>query len=489
VGERGYWIQGGAWGEYTNDPAPVWPYDTTRWINCDTYNLCDTLVYNMGNAADAWKTIHYKGNYVSWEGCRAWNYSDDGFDPSPVDGAQRVFKNCWAMAGEKYINIDPDGDGAERNGFKNFGFGYDGIPPVDYPTIVMTNCLAAYCRNGFGELNYTTNGIYYNNTAYKCLIGFFGFEASAEHPRTSVYRNNISYASTGLDPGLGQPYEVSLLGDSYAESHNTWDWKQGYPGFVVTDTVTVTDEDFVELGYDAIYAQLTAPRKPDGSLPDITVFHLVPGSDLVDAGIDVGLAYNGKAPDIGAFESGLQNGSGNMYPTVTISSPADGSIFSNAADITITAEASDPDGFISKVEFYHDGTIKIGESTASPWTFTWKDPSIGEHTIKAVAKDNRNATATSSSVRVIVTPNNQEAGTSLLYPNPNNGIFTLFLSGPLTTNNDLSVISLEGKVLYRDIMYESEIVKQFDLSYINSGMYVLLLSSRNNLLYNKFVKL
>ena len=64
-----------------------------------------------------------------------------------------------------------------------------------------------------------------------------------------------------------------------------------------------------------------------------------------------------------------------------------------------------------------------------------------------------------------------------------------FLIFCLTTNNDLSIISLEGKVLYRDIMYESEMVKNFDLSYFNPGMYVLLLSSNVNHLYNKFLKL
>ncbi|WNH12703.1 T9SS type A sorting domain-containing protein [Thalassobellus suaedae] len=30
---------------------------------------------------------------------------------------------------------------------------------------------------------------------------------------------------------------------------------------------------------------------------------LVPGSDLIDSGVDVGLLFNGPAPDIGPFES------------------------------------------------------------------------------------------------------------------------------------------------------------------------------------------
>lgn len=50
------------------------------------------------------------------------------------------------------------------------------------------------------------------------------------------------------------------------------------------------------------YWQLLRPRNPDGSLPDITFGKLVEGSDLIDAGMAVGLPYEGAAPDIGAFE-------------------------------------------------------------------------------------------------------------------------------------------------------------------------------------------
>ena len=52
VSQRGYWYDSGAYG--THAANPVFEYDTVRWINCDTYNLCDTLT--SGGNADAWKT-------------------------------------------------------------------------------------------------------------------------------------------------------------------------------------------------------------------------------------------------------------------------------------------------------------------------------------------------------------------------------------------------------------------------------------------------
>lgn len=58
-------------------------------------------------------------------------------------------------------------------------------------------------------------------------------------------------------------------------------------------------DDFVSVDT----TQWKAPRKSDGSLPDVDYLKLVPGSDLRNAGVDVGLTYNGAAKDIGVFES------------------------------------------------------------------------------------------------------------------------------------------------------------------------------------------
>ena len=61
----------------------------------------------------------------------------------------------------------------------------------------------------------------------------------------------------------------------------------------------IADNDFVSIDASA----LKGPRKSDGSLPDIDYLRLESGSDLVNAGVDLGLPYTGAAPDIGPFES------------------------------------------------------------------------------------------------------------------------------------------------------------------------------------------
>jgi hypothetical protein len=62
----------------------------------------------------------------------------------------------------------------------------------------------------------------------------------------------------------------------------------------------LSDRDFESLDQD----ELIAPRQPNGDLPDVPLMKLKAGSNAIDKGVDAGLPFSGKAPDLGAFESG-----------------------------------------------------------------------------------------------------------------------------------------------------------------------------------------
>jgi hypothetical protein len=127
---------------------------------------------------------------------------------------------------------------------------------------------------------------WYNNTAYNnksanlnMLEAIDTSPANSSVPGTrEILHNNLAFTGTG----------ISNLNESGSMVANNW----------FTLPVTVNATDFQSL--DA--SQMTLPRKADGSLPDITFMHLTMGSDLIDAGLNVGLPYNGAAPDLGAFE-------------------------------------------------------------------------------------------------------------------------------------------------------------------------------------------
>ena len=72
------------------------------------------------------------------------------------------------------------------------------------------------------------------------------------------------------------------------------------------------------------------------------------------------------------------------FPSVTITSPADQSSFSNS--ITITADASDSSG-ISKVEFYVDWSLQ-STVASPPYSFDWSNGTSGTHTVAAMAYSN-----------------------------------------------------------------------------------------------------
>ena len=82
--------------------------------------------------------------------------------------------------------------------------------------------------------------------------------------------------------------------------------------------INITDEDFVSLDE----SQLTAPRKPDGSLPDIDFMKPAQGSDIIDAGIDIGFGFLGNAPELGAIEvnylTDVLNNEGRMPEKISL---------------------------------------------------------------------------------------------------------------------------------------------------------------------------
>jgi len=489
IGQRGYWVMGGAWKSWYDEggtsTVSYWdtPEDTTRWINCDVFNLFDTLAHAPGNAADAWKTIHYKGNYLLWEGCRAWNYSDDGWDPSPINGAERVFINNWAMATNKYFNQNA-GWLTERNGFKlDTSHPFDDLIYVN--TTIMTNCIAIFCARGMYEIGRTpSNGIYYNNTS---VLNGIGYGANS-NGYNNIYRNNSVYGSTSVDPGLKRPYEVSIPAD-YTESHNTWVKKDGYPWFEMSTTLPVSNLDFTTVDSLQIVALFTAPRKPGGSLPDLKPLMLASNSGLIDAGTDVGLSFNGSAPDIGAFEYDKVPGTDNYYPSVEITSPSSGSHFTKPCNVIINIETADSDGYISKVELFYNDTIKIKEMTAPPWSFSWENPMVGNYSLRAVATDDQGAKATSARKWITVLPGSQTIENSgFLYPNPNNGTFTLLLTEPLKFRTEVIITSLDGRTVYSGIMLQEEVSKEFNVSSLNPGMYIVTLFNNRIMTTTRFVK-
>jgi uncharacterized repeat protein (TIGR02059 family) len=180
----------------------------------------------------------------------------------------------------------------------------------------------------------------------------------------------------------------------------------------------------------------------------------------------------------------------NQLPAVTIISPGKGKKTKNHDNVIIEAVASDPDGSVSKVEF-KSGDVTLAEVTSAPYTYIWEDVDIGIYQITATATDNLGATNTSSILELHVEPDYYGNSEIInLYPNPNNGQFSIDLSSSLPGgNNTITIIDLAGKTVYKGILTEGENTREFNISGSIPGNYIFMIASGNSIIATeKFIK-
>jgi hypothetical protein len=99
----------------------------------------------------------------------------------------------------------------------------------------------------------------------------------------------------------------------------------------------------------------------------------------------------------------------NTPPNVHIFTPTNGSVFFAPTNISIGAEASDSDGWITTVEFFA-GTNRLAIVTnnpasagaINPFQITWTNPPLGEFVLTARATDNGGLATTSPPVYISV---------------------------------------------------------------------------------------
>lgn len=255
------------------------------FLNCDAYRNHDyTSEDGRGSNTDGFGCHPHDGGTGNvFRGCRAWFNSDDGYD---VLGAAEsvIFENCWAMYNGYSVNFTSLGDG---NGFKAGGYGSTPVQdlPVPIPGHTVRFCLAVRNKaSGFYSNHHIAGSTWYNNTAYRNGTNFNMLNRLADNVTDvpgygHVMRNNLSHKSN---------YHIRNVNyDECDIAYNSFDLG-----------LTITDGDF--LSTDEVL--LTRERNPDGSLPENDFLRLVPGSSPTNKGENIGYAYYGTAPDLGAWE-------------------------------------------------------------------------------------------------------------------------------------------------------------------------------------------
>jgi hypothetical protein len=237
-------------------------------INCDSYENVDA---SQGNA-DGFAVKLAVGSGNAFKGCRSWSNSDDGWDGylRGADNVSSTLENCWSfMNGYLKGGTVSLGNG---NGFKMGGSDLKDLAH----DVTLTRCLAFDNRaKGFDQNNNRGSMILHHCTAYRNGGNNYSLGQIVDSGKTIELVNCASLGFYGsVSPSAGQ-------------ATNSW-----LPPFITGDNDFVTTDT----------SGVRGPRKPDGGLPEVAFLHLNSGSDLIDAGTDLGLPFAGAAPDLGCFE-------------------------------------------------------------------------------------------------------------------------------------------------------------------------------------------
>jgi hypothetical protein len=118
----------------------------------------------------------------------------------------------------------------------------------------------------------------------------------------------------------------------------------------------------------------------------------------------------------------------NKAPEFKIVSPVDGSISTLDSPINLFAEAKDPDGTISKVEFFYINNQTIGTVSSPPYQITVSNLIEGKYSFCAKATDNSGLSTVSSVVSVTVLGERRDVAVIKVSPDPKLEILTQYIS-------------------------------------------------------------
>jgi len=239
--------------------------------NVDAYDNYDPK--KGGSMSDGFAIKQTMGSGNRLVGCRAWNNSDDGYDT--FDSPEFVtLDSCWAFRNGWYHG-DPN-DSRNTTSMNGNGFKVGGLAQVQRN--VLRHCVAFLNKaRGFDQNSNTGGNTVVNSTSWKNGTQNYSFGATLASGEKNVFINNISLAPGSAD-----------VITSATSTTNTW------------NSIAVATSDFQSLD-----TSIAIPaRDDDGSIPQNAFLRLKTGSKLIDAGTKGSLAFQGKAPDLGAFEAG-----------------------------------------------------------------------------------------------------------------------------------------------------------------------------------------
>jgi hypothetical protein len=274
----------------------VWEGNSVLFNNCDAHHNANHLwkdgeaqADNQYQHGDGWRI--FNATNMRLQGCRSWHNLDDNYDFLGV-ATPITLIDSWAA----YAGID-DAEGSIT------GEPNRRMPPVDHreiPAIWGNGIKLGYAEDNVSHqvircLTWGNNGAgFHMNLGPSYIVNSasfgnyqFGFDY-LDGNKHEIY--NTFEFDNNLDTTFADSVDYPIVEPDLSQhSHNSWD---------STLTITITFDDFISVSDSGMFGT----RQEDGSLPITPFLRLASESELIDAGIDVGLPFIGDAPDLGAFE-------------------------------------------------------------------------------------------------------------------------------------------------------------------------------------------
>ncbi len=284
------------------------------------------------------------------------------------------------------------------------------------------------------------------------------FDNDGAQAVTDIATINISVTggSTSPPPANNQPPTVSM---TYPQNGDVFP-----PGVNVPLRANATDDSRVSrvefyIGNVRLGQSFSAPYSSawyNAQVPDGTYTIYARAYDNYNVGATstpVSIVFRTGAPDPNAAQNAQGAAPpppspvyppappGNRAPAVTLSAPTEGTQFPPGANIPMSANATDPDDTIDRVEFYVNGGLLDTDRTA-PYSTYWFNAQApnGTYTLTARAYDSYNTASTSAAIHFVIQtgvpdPNAPQAAPpppSPVYPPapPGNQRPTTTLTGP-----------------------------------------------------------
>lgn len=208
-------------------------------LNCDSYNNADSKIEN----ADGFACKIDAGTGNTFQGCRAWQNLDDGWDGylKKTDNISTTYINCWAFNNGRLK--DGSLSGGDGNGFKSGG----SDDKLLKHNAFYKDCISAgNLKKGFDHNS---------NRGVVTLISCIAYDNKQDNMGFGN-KNPLSKLTVRDCIVLGEVGDLNA--DVIDISNNSWQTKQ------------LGAEDFKSLDID----ELMKPRKKDGSLPEISFMQL-----------------------------------------------------------------------------------------------------------------------------------------------------------------------------------------------------------------------